>query len=323
MLGLAAQASRRGRVRWVRTLREGGPRSRPRDIATAWNHMHYVRPVLLAWSSQYGHLREVTRDDVLDRRGELHGARRSNVLVALWSLFAFCKKRKTIFRSPVQGIRVGERTWGIIQPLSQEEAGQAAEAATTPEARLGLVLAAMRAARVKAIREIRLDDVDLGNRRIVIGGRVRPLDDLTHEVLIEWLAYRSARWPSTANPYLLASQRSANGTGPVSTGYFAAAALRGKAATLERLPPWKGSAPAGSSRRPSPSARTRCTWPRFVRPRPQDRDPLRGKRPATAHHSRRGTRSRWLTRRRMTDPSLQAALRAGADGLYALEACTG
>ena len=97
----------------------------------------------------------------------------------------------------------------------------------------------------------------------VIGGRVRPLDDLTHEVLIEWLAYRSARWPSTANPYLLASQRSANGTGPVSTGYFAAAALRGKAATLERLPPWKGSAPAGSSRRPSPSARTRCTWPRL------------------------------------------------------------
>lgn len=317
MLGLAAQASRRGRVRWVRTLREGGPRSRPRDIATAWNHMHYVRPVLLAWSSQYGHLREVTRDDVLAALGELHGARRSNVLVALRSLFAFCKKRKTIFRSPVQGIRVGERTWWIIQPLSQEEAGQAAEAATTPEARLGLVLAAMRAARVKAIREIRLDDVDLGNRRIVIGGRVRPLDDLTHEVLIEWLAYRSARWPSTANPYLLASQRSANGTGPVSTGYFAAAALRGKAATLERLRAGRQLQEALAFGSDPLHLAT------IVRPRPQDRDPLRGKRPATAHHSRRGTRSRWLTRRRMTDPSLQAALRAGADGLYALEACTG
>ena len=302
---------------WLRTLREGGPRSRPRDIATAWNHMHYVRPVLLAWSSQYGHLREVTRDDVLAALGELHGARRSNVLVALRSLFAFCKKRKTIFRSPVQGIRVGERTWGIIQPLSQEEAGQAAEAATTPEARLGLVLAAMHAARVKAIREIRLDDVDLGNRRIVIGGRVRPLDDLTHEVLIEWLAYRSARWPSTANPYLLASQRSANGTGPVSTGYFAAAALRGKAATLERLRAGRQLQEALAFGSDPLHLAT------IVRPRPQDRDPLRGKRPATAHHSRRGTRSRWLTRRRMTDPSLQAALRAGADGLYALEACTG
>ena len=37
---------------WLRTLRDGGPRSRPRDIATVWNHMNYVRPVLLAWSSQ-------------------------------------------------------------------------------------------------------------------------------------------------------------------------------------------------------------------------------------------------------------------------------
>src|ERR1017187_2372366 len=220
---------------WLRAPREGGPRSRPRDIATAWNHMHYVRPVLLAWSSQYGHLREVTRDDVQAALGELHGSRRSNVLVALRSLFAFCKKQKTIFRSPVQGIRVGERTGGIIQPLSQEEVDQAAEAAATPDARLLLVLAATHAARVKAIREIRLDDVDLGNRRIAIGGRARPLDDLTRQVLIEWLAYRGDRWPSTANPHLLVNQQSANGTGPVSRSYFATTALRGKAANLERL----------------------------------------------------------------------------------------
>jgi hypothetical protein len=49
---------------WLRVLRDGGPRSRPRDIATAWNHMYYVRSALLAWSGRYGHLREVTRDDV-------------------------------------------------------------------------------------------------------------------------------------------------------------------------------------------------------------------------------------------------------------------
>jgi hypothetical protein len=220
---------------WLRTLRDGGPRARPRDIATAWKHMYCLRPVLLAWSSQYGHLREVTRDDVLAVLGELHGSRRSNVLVALRSLFAFCKKRKTLFRSPVQGIRVGQRAWGIVQPLSQDEIDQAAEAATTPAARLVLVLAAMHAARVKAIRELRLDEADLGNRRIVIGGRARPLDDLTRQVLLEWLAHRAARWPSTANPHLLVNQHSANGTGPVSTSYFAKTALRGKAATLERL----------------------------------------------------------------------------------------
>jgi hypothetical protein len=217
---------------WLERKLDGGPRSRPRDIATAWNHMDYLRPVLLAWSSQYGHLREVTRGDVLAVLGELHGSRRSNVLVALRSLFAFCKRQKTIFRSPVQGIPVGQRTWGIIQPLSQDEVGQAAEAAATPAARLVLVLAAMHAARVKAIREIRLDDVDLGSRRIVIGGRARPLDDLTRQVLLEWLAHRGTRWPSTASPHLLASQQGANGTGPVSTSYFARTALRGKAATL-------------------------------------------------------------------------------------------
>ena len=220
---------------WLRTMRDGGPRSAPRDIASVWNHMLHVRPVLLAWSGRYGHLREVTRDDIAAVLAELRGSRRSNLLVALRSLFAFCKKHKTIFRSPVQGIRVGQHPYGIIQPLRQDEIDQAAKAAATPAARLVLVLAAMHAARRKAIRELRLDDVDLGNRRIVIGGRARPIDELTRQILLEWLSYRSARWPCTANPHLLVNQMSANGTGPVSTIYFAKTALRGQAATLERL----------------------------------------------------------------------------------------
>lgn len=234
-LGGLAPGIRADTEAWLRTLRDGGPRSTPREPATVINHMNYARPALLAWSSQYGHLREVTHGDVLAVLGELHGDRRSGTLVALRSLFAFCKRRKTVFRSPVQGIRVGERARGVIQPLSQEDVDQAAEAAITPAARLVLVLAAMHAARFKAIRQVRLDDVDLGNRRITIGGRARPLDDLTRQVLLEWLAHRAARWPSTANPHLLVNQHSANGTEPVSTSYFAKTALRGKAATLERL----------------------------------------------------------------------------------------
>jgi hypothetical protein len=55
-------------------------------------------------------------------------------------------------------------------------------AATTPVARLAVALAA----RPKAIRLMRLDDVDLGNRRLVIDGKVRRLDDLTHQLLTEW-----------------------------------------------------------------------------------------------------------------------------------------
>ena len=220
---------------WLRTMRDGGPRSRPRNIASAWNHMNQLRPVLLGWSGRYGHLREVTRDDVAAVLAELRGSRRANVLVALRSLFAYCKKHKTIFRSPVQGLRVGQHPYGIIQPLRQDEIDQAAKAAATPAARLVLVLAAMHAARRKAIRELLLDDVDLGNRRLTIDGRTRPIDELTRQVLVEWLSYRNTRWPCTANPHLLINQMSANGTGPVSTIYFAKTALRGQAATLERL----------------------------------------------------------------------------------------
>ena len=31
-----------------------------------------------------------------------------------------------------------------------------------------------------------LDDVDVGNRRLTIVGRVRPLDDLTLKLLLDW-----------------------------------------------------------------------------------------------------------------------------------------
>jgi hypothetical protein len=44
---------------------------------------------------------------------------------------------------------------------------------------------------------------------------------------------RAAKTWKTRRP--LVNQQSANGTGPVSTSYFAKTALRGKAATLERL----------------------------------------------------------------------------------------
>ncbi|WP_143737148.1 hypothetical protein [Microbispora sp. GKU 823] len=43
---------------------------------------------------------------------------------------------------------------------------------------------------------LRLDDVDLGNRRIIIGGRVRLLDDLTHQLLADWLRHRQTAGPT-------------------------------------------------------------------------------------------------------------------------------
>lgn len=118
--------------------------------------------------------------------------------------------------------------------MRPEELARVLTAATTEHARLTIALAAVHAARVGQIRALLLDDVDLGNRRITIAGHDRPLDELTHQVLLTWLDHRRSRWPHTANPHLLVSVCTAGGLSPVSYP-FLARPLRGLPATLDRL----------------------------------------------------------------------------------------
>ena len=122
----------------------------------------------------------------------------------------------------------------VLQPLQPDEIKDAVTRATHPDARLALALAAIHAARPTTIRHMRLDDVDLGNRRLTIAGRTDPLDDLTHRALLEWLDYRRTRWPHTINPHLIISQQTAVETGPVGKVWMTRA-FRGLTATLERL----------------------------------------------------------------------------------------
>ncbi|MGH3183532.1 MAG: hypothetical protein ACRDOE_16755, partial [Streptosporangiaceae bacterium] len=226
---------RRDAGRWLRTLKDGGPRSRPRSIATARSHLAKALPALSDWSARYGHLREVTRDDIEAHLRGLHGSHRHNALVALRSLFGFCASDRVIFRNPARGIKVGKRpSTTVIQPLGQDAIDDAIAAATTPAARLIVALAGVHAARSSAVCALRLSDADPGRRRLLLGGRPRPLDDLTGRLLRAWLETRRTRWPGTANPHLLINAQTALGTGPVSRTWVNAA-LRGHAATIEAL----------------------------------------------------------------------------------------
>lgn len=63
---------------------------------------------------------------------------------------------------------------GVIQPLESEHVRTSVAAVTRPADRLILALAAVHAARPGAIRRLQLDDLDIGNRRLVVDGRVRP-----------------------------------------------------------------------------------------------------------------------------------------------------
>ncbi|MGH2720716.1 MAG: hypothetical protein ACRDJO_03815 [Actinomycetota bacterium] len=219
---------------WLRVLREGGPRSRARRRETVWGYLNDILPALLEWSRRYVHLREVTADDILAVARSLSGGQRQHTVSVLRSLFRHCKRTGAIFRDPAARIRVGRREYGVVLPLRTEDVQTSVQAATTPVARLALALAAVHAARPKAIVEMRLDDVDLGNRRLVIASRARPLDDLTRHVLLEWLDHRRTRWPNTANPHLVINQQTAHGVGPVSKVWMTEA-FRGCRATLERL----------------------------------------------------------------------------------------
>jgi hypothetical protein len=234
-LGGVAAGIRRDAERWLRTLKDGGPRSRPRSIATVHSHLGKALPALLDWSASYHHLREVTRDDIQDHVRGLHGSQRHNALVALRSLFGSCLSAGVVFRNPARGVKVGRRpSFTVLQPLAQDDIDDAVAAAATPAARLIVALAGVHAARSSTICALLLTDADPGSGRLLLAGKPRPLDDLTARLLRTWLEARRARWPRTANPHLLINAQTALGTGPASRTW-ATTTLRGHAATIEAL----------------------------------------------------------------------------------------
>ncbi|GAA2607289.1 MULTISPECIES: hypothetical protein [Streptomyces] len=190
--------------------------------------------MLLEWSSRYDHLREVTREDIVAARDDVTGKQRESRIVALRSLFRHAKKNGQIFRNPRIGIRVARQTGGVLQALAQADIDEAIATAATPDIRLIVALAAIHAARPKMIRTMQLGDVDLGHRRITVGGHVRPLDDLTRRAALDWLDHRRSRWPNAANPHLLITQKTAVELGPAGK-LWTTRATRNLTATLERL----------------------------------------------------------------------------------------
>lgn len=219
---------------WIRALQHGGPRSHPRHPNTVRRYLRPIHPVLIEWSTRYQHLREVTTSDVTALAQSLHGHPRRHTLGALRSLMRHCKKTGSIFTDPTTRIRIGHRDDPVLLPLSPEQLDDTTQAATTPATRVALALAAVHAARPKAIRNLQLHDVDLGNRRLTIAGLTRPLDELTHRLLTDWLTYRRQRWPHTANPHLIINKQTASNTHPISDNALTAP-FRRRAATLETL----------------------------------------------------------------------------------------
>ncbi|WP_052230253.1 hypothetical protein [Streptomyces sp. CT34] len=220
---------------WVETLRRGGPRSRPRSTGTVITQLVHALPALKDWCTRYDHLREVTRQDVLDHLAPLTGWPRNRTLTALRSLLRWSKQHQLIFQNPCHHIQMHAVAHNVLQPLEPQDIKAAIDAVDTPAQRLAIALAAIYAARSADIRALRLDDVDLPGRTLAVAGRTHRLDDLTWGLLHNWLAYRTQRWPHTANPYLLINHVTAVRLTPASSTWPVGPSLRGLPATLERL----------------------------------------------------------------------------------------
>ena len=172
----------------------------PRSASTSAS-----RPFIECWAATRGHLREITSGDVDTVLEPLRGHRRYNAITALRSLFRFAKRRGLTFADPTRHLRGGRGAERTVLPMTAEEIRAAGQAAVTPAQRLAIALAAVHAARPKAIRELTLDDIDLPSRRITLAGHRQRLGELTRNALLAWLGYRRATWPDTANRHVLLS----------------------------------------------------------------------------------------------------------------------
>jgi hypothetical protein len=205
---------------WVEVLRGRGPRpGRPRKAATIQGYLRALEPALADWSARYQSLRQVTSDDITDQLQRLTGPTRLLVAAVMRSLFKTLKTRRVSFTNPTAGLELHRQPPPPALGLDPTRRAGLLDQLHRPDQRLIVLLAGVHALRPHQIRVLALDDVDLTAGTLVAGGRRRRLDALTLAELGAWLKLRRARWPASANPYLLVNQSTAGGLTPVTRGY--------------------------------------------------------------------------------------------------------
>lgn len=210
-----------GESRQVDFLSGRLPRSRERPPDGVRRQLAYLVPALRNWSERYDSLREVVRDDIKSLAFAENQTllQRTGRLGALRSLFRRLKRDQMIFRNPTTQLSLpADDRLPNARLLPDKELRRAIDWSTGKPERAVLVgLAVGQALRPAQMRRLLLDDVNLGERVLLVDGQPWPLHDLTLGALTSYLDHRRARWPSTQNPHLLISQQTAVEMGEVSS----------------------------------------------------------------------------------------------------------
>lgn len=181
---------------WLLVLLEGSARTKPRSAAAVYGYFGSVRPLLESWATTRSHLREITAADVTTALVPMQGWARDDTITALRSLFRFAIRNGIIFTNPTVQLKSHAERRNAL-PLTDTTIRATEQQVVTPAQRLAVALAATHAASAQNIRHLTLEDVDLPNRRITIGGHTQPLGVMSHRALQLWYEQRRAIWPRT------------------------------------------------------------------------------------------------------------------------------
>jgi hypothetical protein len=140
-------------------------------------------------------------------------------LAVIRSLFSALKTQRVVFTNPAAGVQLHREPPPPAFSLDPTRRVGLLEQADRPDARLIVLLAGVHALRSHQIRVLTLDQVQLAAGTLQVGAQTRRLDRLTRNELRTWLEHRRARWPASANPYLLVNQSTAGGTAPVNRAH--------------------------------------------------------------------------------------------------------
>ena len=233
--GIAAGIARETET-WLRTLRDGGPRARPRSIGTVWTYAKHAARLSARTGSPTAAIfvrsPATTSSPPWNR---CTAPTRQATLVALRVAVRSLQENPRRFHQPDQpnpGRGPGREAYPAPRP---DQIQRTVNDAARPADRLIIALAAVHAVRSAATRALQLDDIDLGNRRLTIAARLS--DHSTNSPTV--CCWNGSTTAEPAGPTPPTRTCSSTIRAPTSWGRSAGtrltAGFRGQHATLERL----------------------------------------------------------------------------------------
>ncbi|WP_329274106.1 hypothetical protein [Streptomyces sp. NBC_00691] len=211
---------------WVRVrVRRGRGRFRhaPVSFRRIRHDLRIAWPALTSWTSSGLELRQVTAEHITSELARHAGSIARGLLSVLRGIFRALKQERTIFMDPTAGLQLPAGVH-LPRPLPTDRLAGALERLDGPAARLIVGLVAIHAVRAAEVARLDLADADLVRRVLAVrrgkGVHRVYLDELSADLVADWLRERRRRWPQATNPHLLITSQTYRhpGSPPISYG---------------------------------------------------------------------------------------------------------